>query len=199
MEMNHLVPRRVKSYKCLTKSSGKPKNQDLLNRKFTAAAINQVWVTDITQVDIKTGPVYLAVIMDLCSRYVVGWEVRADITDTLVINALTKAIKSRDPSAGFIVHSDHGSQYTSQLFAANVRLYGGIQSMGSVGDCFDNASAESFNAIIKGECLDHETMLSLEHAEKVIFDYIEIFYNRKRKHSSIGYISPEQFEKKLSV
>jgi putative transposase len=199
MEENHLVPRRVKSYKCTTKSSGKPKNPDLLNRNFTAAAINQIWVTDITQIDIKTGPVYLAVIMDLCSRYVVGWDVRAEITDTLVINALSKAIMSRTPAAGFIVHSDHGSQYTSRLFAANVRLHGGIQSMGSIGDCFDNASAESFNAIIKGDCLDHEIMLSLEHAEKVIFDYIEVFYNRKRKHSSIGYNSPAQFEKTLGV
>jgi transposase InsO family protein len=116
-----------------------------------------------------------------------------------MIWAFMMAYTQRNPPPGFILHSDHGSQYTSSLFGANVRLYGGVQSMGSVGDCFDNASAESFNAIIKGDCLDHEYLVTRDYANKIIFDYIEVFYNRQRKHSSIGYMSPLQYEKTLEV
>lgn len=199
MKNDNLVPRRVKSYKCTTKSSGKPVCPDLVNRKFTADRINTIWVSDITQVMTDDGWLYLASILDLCSRYLVGWATGPQINDDLVIRAFMMAYTQREPEPGFIVHSDHGSQYTSSLFGSNVRLYGGVQSMGSIGDCFDNASAESFNAIIKGDCLDHEDLLSREHTTKIIFDYIEVFYNRKRKHSSIGYMSPHQFEQALMV
>lgn len=197
MRRDNLVPRRVRSYRCTTKSNGKPHCPDLVNRNFTADKPNRIWVADITQTMTTQGWLYLAALLDLCSRYLVGWAVSDQINDTLTLRALAMACTQREPPPGFIVHSDQGSQYTSALFGANVRLYGGIQSMGSVGDCFDNASAESFNAIIKGECLDHENLLSLDHATKIIFDYIEVFYNRKRKHSSIGYMSPHQFEKSL--
>jgi putative transposase len=199
MKSDNLVPRRVKSYKCTTKSKGKPQCPDLVNRKFTAEKVNAIWVSDITQVMTGEGWLYLAHILDLCSRYLVGWAAGPQINDDLVLRALAMACTQRDPQPGFIVHSDHGSQYTSSLFGSNVRLNGGIQSLGSIGDCFDNASAESFNAIIKGDCLDHENLLSREHATKIIFDYIEVFYNRKRKHSSIGYMSPHQFEQTLKV
>lgn len=197
MSADDLIPRRVKSYHCTTKSNGRPHCPDLVNRKFTADRINAVWVSDITQVMTNEGWLYLAHILDLCSRYLVGWATGDLINDDLVIRAFMMAYTQRKPGAGFILHSDHGSQYTSSLFGSNVRLYGGIQSMGSIGDCFDNASAESFNAIIKGECLDHENLLSRAHATKIIFDYIEVFYNRKRKHSSVGYMSPHQFEQMM--
>lgn len=199
MKADGLIPRRVKSYKCITKSNGKPSCPDLVKRKFTADKINTVWVSDITQILTMEGWLYLAAILDLCSRYLVGWATSDQITDDLVIRAFMMAFTQRNPSPGFILHSDHGSQYTSNLFGANIRLYGGVQSMGTVGDCFDNASAESFNAIIKGDCLDHENLVTRDYTDKIIFDYIEVFYNRKRKHSSIGYMSPMQYEKTLGV
>jgi putative transposase len=199
MKADGLVPRRVKSYKCTTKSQGKVSCPDLVKRKFSADTINKVWVSDITQIQTMEGWLYLASILDLCSRYLVGWATSDRINDDLVIRAFMMAYTQRQPAPGFIVHSDHGTQYTSKLFGANVRLYGGIQSMGTVGDCFDNAPAESFNATIKGECLDHENLLTRDYADKIIFDYIEVFYNRQRKHSSIGYMSPVLYEKTVKV
>jgi transposase InsO family protein len=199
MRADGLIPRRVKSYKCMTKADGKPLSPDFVKRKFTVDRLNLVWVGDITQVMTLEGWLYLATMLDLCSKYLVGWATGDRINDDLVLRAFMMAFTHREPAPGFIVHSDHGSQYTSNLFRANVRLYGGVQSMGTVGDCFDNAPAESFNATIKGECLDHEVLLSRDHATKIIFDYIEVFYNRTRKHSSIGYMSPSQFEKNLGM
>lgn len=200
MRNDGLVPRRVRSYKCTTDSQGKkPACPDLVNRKFTAEKINRLWVSDITQVMTREGWLYLANILDLCSRYLVGWATSDQINDNLVIQAFMMAYTHRDPEPGFIIHSDHGSQYTSKLFGSIVTLYKGVQSMGSIGDCFDNAAAESFNAIIKGDCLDHEDLISRDHATKIIFDYTETFYNRERIHSSIGYMSPSEFEKTMRV
>lgn len=199
MRDNGLVPRRIRKYWGNTRSKGKPSCPDLVQRKFSADKPNRVWVSDITQVMTPEGWLYLASILDLCSRFLVGWATGGQINDDLVLRALAMAYTQREPAPGFIMHSDHGSQYDSKLFKANLKLYGGLQSMGTVGDCFDNASSESFNATIKGECLDHEPLLSRDHATKVIFEYIELFYNRERKHSSIGYLSPQQYEKSLGV
>jgi putative transposase len=169
---------------------------DLLNRDFTADAPNQRWVADITYVRTWQGFVYLAFVLDLFSRRVVGWSMRNDLTTDLVLDALNMAIENRKPAPGLVHHSDHGSQYTSLAFGKRLRESGIVSSMGSVGDAYDNAAAEALVATIKSELLRRYSWPTRMDAELAIFDFIEAFYNRKRRHSTIGTQSPAEFERR---
>lgn len=195
MRQEHLVSKHVRRFRCTTKRGpDTSKIQDLVQRDFSASAPNRVWVGDITEFPSEMGLLYLSFILDLYSRYIVGWSLADNKTAKLVITALVRAVEKRNPLKGFIFHSDHGSQYGSDIFQSILRLNGGRASMGSVGDCFDNAVSESFVHTLKTECLNNERLISIDYTERLLFEFIEVFYNRKRKHSSIGYLSPYDYE-----
>lgn len=171
-----------------------PVAPNLLGRTFTAEKPNQKWTSDITYIRTKEGWLYLAVVLDLFSRRIVGWAMSKRITSDLVINALAMAIEQRKPDAGLLHHSDRGSQYTGKpyrkLLAANQMLV----SMSGKGDCWDNAPTESFFSTLKREQVHHKYYATRELARTDIFFYIEAFYNRKRRHSTLGYLNPMAFE-----
>lgn len=195
MRRGKLVPRRIRRFRCTTKRGPDTSHiRDLVERDFTASAPNKIWVGDITEIMTFEGRLYLAFILDLFSRYAVGWATSATKTTGLVINALSMAAKRRDPPEGFVFYSDHGSQYGAEFFQTILRFHGGVPSMGSVGDCFDNAVSESFVSTLKGECLNCENLVSREFTNRLLFDFIDVFYNRKRKHSTIENMSPLQYE-----
>ena len=171
---------------------------DLVDRKFVADTPNALWVADITYVPTWAGFLYLAVVLDVWSRKIVGWSMATDLRTSLVTAALNMAITQRSPAA-VIHHSDQGCQYTSIEFGKRCREAGVRPSMGSVGDCFDNAMCESFFATLECELIDRSTFRTHEDARQAIFDFIEGFYNTRRRHSSIGYDSPVQFEKRQAV
>jgi transposase InsO family protein len=167
---------------------------NVLDRQFTVPQPNQAWVTDVTYVWTLEGWLYLAAILDLCSRRVVGWATSATNDRELALNALYRATRSRNPSTGLLHHSDRGSPYASGDYRAYLAKRGLVASMSRKGDCWDNAVAESFFATIKGELIDHETYATRSQARRSIEDYIENFYNPVRRHSSIDYLSPIEFE-----
>ena len=169
---------------------------DLVNRDFTATGPDQLWVADITQLPTRSGSCYLASIVDAWSRRVVGWSMATHMRAELVTSALDAAIVRRRPGAGLVHHSDHGSQYTSLAFGRRLRESGIAASMGSVGDCYDNAMAESFFATLETELIDRSDWATPAGARAAVFEYIEVFYNRIRRHSSLGNRSPEQFEER---
>jgi transposase InsO family protein len=168
---------------------------NLLNQQFEVDEPNQVWVADITYIWTKEGWLYLASVMDLFSRKIVGWCLSERMTKELVIKALNRAIDERKPQPGLIHHSDQGSQYASNEYQAILRQYGMQTSMSRKGNCYDNACAESFHSIIKKELIFHETFATREEAKHRIFEYIECFYNAERIHSTNEYISPMAYEK----
>jgi len=167
--------------------------RDLVERKFEATRPNELWVADITFVPTATGFLFLAVVLDVFSRKIVGWAMTAHLRTSLVLAALDMAIATRTPS-GVIHHSDQGCQYTSVTFGARCDEAGVRPSTGSVGDCFDNAMAESFFATLETELLDRNRFKNKSEARMAIFHYIEGFYNVRRRHSSIGTIAPVIFE-----
>jgi putative transposase len=170
---------------------------DLVQRTFAASAPNQLWIADITYVPTLTqGFLYLAVILDAFSRRVVGWSMAEHLRADLVVGALEMAVWKRRPGEGVIHHSDHGCQYPSLLFGERCRAIGIRCSMGSVGDCYDNAMAESFFATLECELLARRTFSTHGEARSALFEYIEIFYNRHRRHSALGYLSPETYERR---
>jgi putative transposase len=169
---------------------------DLVERRFAATAPNQLWVADITAVPTAEDFLYLAVILDVFSRRVVGWSMAPHLKADLVVGALEMAVGNRRPPCGVIHHSDHGSQYTSLLFGQHCEEVGIRCSMGSVGDCYDNAMAESFFATLECELLAGRTFRSHLEARTALFEYIEVFYNRQRRHSALGYQSPDAFERR---
>ena len=170
---------------------------DLVNRKFTADAPNQLWVADITYVPTMAGFLFVAIVLDVFSRRVVGWAMENHMRAELVLAALDMAVHQRKPK-NVIHHSDQGSQYTSILFGTHCKEAGVRPSMGSVGDCYDNAMCESFNAILECELLVKHRFKNQREAALVVFDFIESFYNPKRRHTSLGMISPNAFEQKMS-
>jgi transposase InsO family protein len=195
MRQEHLVSKHVRRFHCTTKRGpDTSKIPDLVQRDFNALAPNKVWVGDITEFQSEVGKLYLAFILDLFSRYIVGWNLADTKTASLVISALVRAVENRNPPAGFVFHSDHGSQYGDAMFQSILLFHGGKSSMGSVGDCFDNAVSESFVHTLKTECLNGAHLVSINYTERLLFEFIEVFYNRKRKHSSIGYLSPYEYE-----
>jgi putative transposase len=166
---------------------------DLVDRNFTAERLNLLWVADITYIPTGAGFLYLAVVLDACSRRIVGWSMATTLATRLVLDALDMALAVRRPN-GVIHHSDQGSQYTSIEFGQRCRQAGVRPSMGSVGDAYDNAMCESFFATLECELLDRRRFKTQAEARMAVFEFVEGFYNRRRRHSSIGYLSPVDYE-----
>lgn len=167
---------------------------DLVDRDFLAAGPNKLWVADITYIRTWEGWLYLAAITDLFSRRVVGWSMNNHMRSELVVEALEMAVASRRPEPGLIHHSDRGSQYTALIFNRRCKLAGINMSMGGKGAPHDNAVAESFFSSLKKDLIYRRSWPTRAEARAAIFDYIEVFYNRKRRHSTLGMLSPEEFE-----
>ncbi len=172
---------------------------NLLDRAFdvNGVGINRVWVADITYVPTRDGMVYLATVLDLGSRRCVGWAMRDTIADELTLSALRMARMARRPEPGLIHHSDRGSQYTSGDYRAELAAHGMIASMSGKGDCYDNAVAESFFSTLEFELLMKHDWHTRDDARRAIFRYIETWYNPKRRHSTLGYLSPAAYEEQL--
>ena len=171
---------------------------NVLDRQFNAALPDQKWAVDITYVPTDQGWLYLAGVIDLCSRRIVGWSMAAHMQVELVSDALRMAIARRRPGDGLLHHSDRGVQYASEDYVHLLQSHGMQISMSGKGDCWDNAAMESFWATLKTELVNHEHYATHEQARASIFEYIEVFYNRNRLHSSLGYQSPETFEASLN-
>ena len=167
---------------------------DRVERQFTANEPNKVWVADVTQHETDEGWFYLAVVIDVYSRLVVGWAFAERFTAELVLAALDMALWNRQPAEGVIHHSDHGSQYTSLAFGQGLEQAGVLGSMGSVGDALDNAVAESFFATLQTELLDRYEWPTRQSLRSAMFEFLHVFYNRQRRHSTLGYLSPVEFE-----
>ncbi len=167
---------------------------DLVKREFMPAGPNVLWVADITYLATWDGWLYLAAVQDTFSRRIVGWSMTEHMRAELVVDALNMAISRRRPAAGLVHHSDQGSQYVSLAFGQQARDAGIAVSMGSRGDCFDNAVAESFFSTLKKELVRRQTWKTRRELGAAVFEYIEVFYNRERRHSTLGYLSPEQYE-----
>ena len=167
---------------------------DLVGRNFVAGEPDRLWVADITYVRSGEGFVYLAFILDVCSRRVVGWSMATHLRTEIVVDALQMAIARRKPAPGLVHHSDRGVQYTSLSFGKRLEDEGLLPSMGRVGSAYDNALAESFVATLKTELLYRNTWPTRQAARTVIFEYIEGFYNTRRRHSALSYLSPAEFE-----
>lgn len=200
--MQHLglIAKAKKKFKATTDSSHKlPIANNILNRDFTTTAPNQKWVGDITYVWTDEGWLYLAVIIDLYSRAVIGWSIQPYMTKELIINALLMALWRRGFPKGVIVHSDRGSQYCSADYQKMLTAYGLICSMSRKGNCWDNSVAESFFHTLKTELVYNERYKTKEAAKASIFSYIETYYNRIRRHSSIGTKAPMVFEEQLKI
>jgi transposase InsO family protein len=195
MREHGIQPRRRRKFKSTTDSNHKlPVMENILERRFVATEPNQAWVSDITYIDTQEGWLYLAVFIDLYSRMVVGWSMCERMTADLVVNAFRMGAARRGVVAPRIVHSDRGSQYASEAFRAELTEC--LQSMSRKGNCWDNAPAESFFGTLKSELIYRNTFKTRKEAELSIFEFIEIFYNKQRLHSSLQYLTPEEFEQK---
>ena len=185
-----------RKYRVTTNSKHKfPVAPNLLERNFTAQAPDRVWVSDITYLATRTGWLYLTVIIDLFSRMVVGWALSSSLSHEMVVVALKRAIRRRGPTSGLVFHSDRGVQYACTGFRDELEGHGFVQSMSRKGDCWDNAVAESFFAIMKTELVYHERYEGHQDTLHSIFEYIEVFYNRQRRHSTLEYLCPAEYEK----
>jgi len=173
-----------------------PTAGDLVKRAFTQTQPNRLWVTDITEHHTREGKVYCAVVLDVFSRRVVGWSIDSTQTAALVTNALGMSIANRSPTpeTGTIIHSDHGVQFTSWAFTDRARRSGLVPSMGSIGDCYDNAVIESFWGRMQTELLDRQRWKTRIELANAIFEYLEIFHNRQRRHSALGMRTPIEYE-----
>ena len=172
---------------------------DLVERNFTPPGPDRLWVADITQQRTDEGWLYLAVVLDCFSRRIVGWAMAEHLRTELVLDALDMAIAQRQPGAGLVHHSDHGCQYTSLSFGRRLHAAGLVASMGTVGDALDNAVAESFFATLECELLDRYDWPSRQALRTAVFDFVEVFYNRQRRHSTLGYASPASYEQDPST
>lgn len=169
---------------------------NVLDRQFTAAAPNQKWVADITYIPTEQGFLYLAVVLDLYSRKIVGWNMADHLRSELVEEALRMALLTRQPPAGLLHHSDRGVQYACQTHRQLLERHGINPSMSRSGNCYDNAVMESFFGSLKTELVNQQHYQTHRQARGSVFEYLEGFYNRERRHSSLGYLSPEQYEKR---
>ena len=195
MRQEGIVGRRKRRFRRTTDSNhAHPIAPNVLERQFDVELPNAAWVTDVTYVWTHEGWLYLAVILDLFSRRVVGWAASANNDRALAISALDRAVASRAPRPGLVRHSDRGSPYASEDYGVALTAIGAVKSMSRKGDCWDNAVAESFFASIKGEMLDHDDYYTHAAAIAVIAEYIDGFYNPCRRHSAIDYMSPIEFE-----
>lgn len=195
MRANGWRAKAAKKFKATTNSNHKlPVAPNLLQQNFSAHKPNEKWVADITYVWTEEGWLYLAVVMDLYSRMVVGWSMSERMTSKLVMDALQMAIWRRKKPRGVIIHSDRGSQYCSHDYQKLLSENGFICSMSKRGDCYDNASMESWNHSFKVEAIHGEKFSTRVDAKNHVFEYIDVYYNRKRLHSGLGYLSPIYFE-----
>ena len=195
MSANGIRAKRKRKYVVTTDSKHDlPIAANLLKRNFTAHSPDKVWLTDITYIPTDEGWLYKAAVMDLNFKGIVGWSMGKSLESQLVIDALKMAYERRKPARGLIVHSDRGSQYASEAYRKLVESYGMQMSMSRKGDCWDNAPMESFFATLKKELVHQCRYLTRRQARRDIFDYVEVFYNRTRLHSSLGYMSPTDFE-----
>jgi transposase InsO family protein len=194
MRIEGLHAKARKKYKVTTNSNHNyPVAENILARNFNYTEVNQAWVSDITYIYTKEGWLYLSCILDLCSRMIVGWSMSNNLRSSLVIGALAQAINRRGDNPGILFHSDQGSQYACCEVKGFLCDHNMLQSMSRKGNCYDNAVMESFFHTLKTE-INSVKFETRQEAELIIFDYIEIFYNRQRSHSSIGYLSPFEYE-----
>jgi transposase InsO family protein len=189
--------RRKRACKVITTLSkhSLPVAPNTLNRQFWAANPNEKWVGDITYIPTREGWLYLAAVLDIYSRKVVGWAMDKHMEEALVASALKMAATHRQPGEGVLHHTDRGSQYASHNYQQLLRAHDMVGSMSRKGDCYDNAVMESFFSTLKTECVT-SVYPSRAQARQSIFEYIEVWYNRQRRHSALGYASPEAFEKR---
>jgi len=198
MRANGLHAKHPRKFKVTTDSNHQhPVAENTLDREFDVDVPNARWAADITFVWTSQGWLYLAVVMDLFSRRIVGWQMSNRITRQLVIGALQMALKARRPASGLLHHSDRGSQYASDDFRKLLEDEGCVCSMSRKGNCWDNAPVESFFATLKRELIHDRRYQTREQAQSEIFEFIEVWYNRKRRHSSLGYLSPAEYEEKM--
>lgn len=196
MKENGIRSKTVKKYKATTNSKHSlPVQENVLNREFTASKPNEKWVTDITYIPTNEGWLYLASVMDLYSRKIVGWHMSERMTKELVLQALKQAYGRQHPEQGLLHHSDRGSQYASYDYQKQLQIYEMVGSMSRKGNCYDNACIESFHSVLKKELIYLNKYETREEAKKSIFEYIEVFYNNQRIHSSIGYHTPSDYER----
>ena len=195
MRENDLAARQKRRFVHTTDSRHEyPIAPNLLERDFHSSVANEVWVGDVTYIATGEGWLYLAVLLDLFSRRVVGWATSATNDTELALRALEQALRARRPGPGLIHHTDRGSPYASREYRSVLARHAIVASMSRTGDCYDNAVAESFFATLKAEHVDHEDFATRDLGAASIGDYIESFYNCARRHSHVGYISPIEFE-----
>jgi len=197
MKQAGIRARRSKKYRVTTTDSKHdlPIAPNRLNQRFTCSNMNRIWLTDFTYIPLKEGFTYLCSVQDLFSRRIVGWAAGQSIDAQLALKAINQAIALRQPADGLVVHSDRGSQFASEAFRSRLSECRFLQSMSRKGNCYDNAPMESFFKSFKVEEVRHQRYDSHEQAVRAVIDYIERFYNSIRSHSSLGFVSPVQFEK----
>lgn len=199
MRQNGIRPEPVKRFVVTTDSRHSlPVAQNVLDQQFEAQESDTRWACDITYIWTRQGWLYLSVVLDLFSRKVVGWSLRPTLERGLVVSALGLALSQRQPNAGLLCHSDRGSQYASADYQALLKQSGIVCSMSRRGNCYDNAPVESFFSTLKRELIHRRQYETREEARADIFRWIEVWYNRKRRHSALGYISPQEFEKRAT-
>lgn len=195
MRLRGLKAKQTKRFRVTTKRNrAPPVAPNLLLRNFEAHQPNEKWLADITYISTQEGWLYLAAVLDLYSRNIVGWAMSQRMTEDLTLSALGMALKRRQPGPGLIHHSDQGSQYTSQAYQALLEDHGIQASMNGAGTWYDNAPMESFFGTLKSECVHHVTYHTRDEARVDLFSYIEVFYNRRRIHSALDYLSPQEYE-----
>lgn len=200
MRENGIQGRSKRRFKRTTDSRhGGPIAPNLLARRFDVSEPNRAWVTDVTAIATDEGWLYLAPMLDLCSRRVLAWAASEHNDTALALEVLRESVRRRRPLRGFLHHSDRGSPYASDDYRAALRAYGACQSMSRKGDCWDNAVAESFFATLRAELVDHVRFATRAEALRVIGDYIDNFYNVERRHSHLDYLSPIEFELRSQV
>lgn len=190
-----------KKFKVVTTDSNHnhPIAPNILGQHFNVSKPNKVWVADITYIPCHQGRLYLATVLDLCTREIVGWRLYDHMTNQLVLDALNHAYESKQPGEGLLHHSDRGTQYASNDYRDQLKEYKMQASMSRTGNCYDNACAESFFSILKKELIQGQRFKTKQEAYTEIYQYIEFFYNRKRIHGSIGYVSPAQYAKQFDT
>jgi putative transposase len=196
MRDNDIAAKTARKFRCTTTDSDHdlPVADNLLDRQFNPSEANEVWLADITYIPTREGWLYLAAVEDLYSRRVVGWAMAEHMESRLVVDALEMAVQRRLPDAGLLAHSDRGSQYASEHDQRLLAKHGIACSMSRRGDCWDNAPMESFFASLKKELVHDADFATRAEARAAIFEYIEVFYNGQRRHSSLGYVSPAEYE-----
>ena len=195
MRQNGIAAKSARRFRCTTDSNhGLPVAGNLLGRQFNPSGANEAWVADITYVPTREGWLYLAAVEDLYSRRVVGWSMADHLGSRLAVDALALAVQRRLPGAGLLAHSDRGGQYASDHYQRLLARHGITCSMSRKADCWDNAPMESFFASLKKELVHDADFATRAQARAAIFEYIEVFYNNQRRHSSLGYVSPAEYE-----